>query len=96
MPLFILACVDRGDAPGLRDATRADHLAYVPGFATMIRLAGPILSSDGAMTGSLYVMQAKDRAAVEAFSVNDPYAKAGLFQQVEIWPWQVTVNRLFD
>jgi uncharacterized protein YciI len=45
---------------------------------------------EGAMTGSLFIMQAPDRATVEAFSEADPYRLAGLFESVEIQPWRQT------
>ena len=43
-----------------------------------------MLDDDGAMCGSLIVVQAEDRAAAEAFAAGDPYALAGLFEAVTI------------
>ena len=36
------------------------------------------------MAGSLIIVEADDLAAAEAFNAADPYAKAGLFERVEI------------
>jgi uncharacterized protein YciI len=51
-------------------------------------LAGPLLSPNGhTMTGSLLVVEAENREAVEEFSRGDPYRKVGLFADVQIDPW---------
>jgi hypothetical protein len=41
------------------------------------------------MTGSLLVVEAESREAVEQFSRGDPYRKVGLFAEVQIdaWNW---------
>ena len=36
------------------------------------------------MIGSMLIMEFDDIEQARAFSANDPYAKAGLFQRVEI------------
>jgi uncharacterized protein YciI len=45
------------------------------------------------MIGTLIVLDVADRAAAEAWLRQDPYSKAGLFEQVEIrlWRWVVGV-----
>jgi uncharacterized protein YciI len=51
--------------------------------------AGPTLSEDGErMTGSLLILDFADRTEAQAFADGDPYAKAGLFERVEIRPWR--------
>jgi uncharacterized protein YciI len=90
VPFFALICKDHAGALELRMATREAHMAYVRGRAELIRAAGPFLDAEGAMTGSLFIMQAPDRATVEAFSEADPYRLAGLFESVEIQPWRQT------
>lgn len=44
------------------------------------------------MAGSLLIVEAPDRRAVEEFSRNDPYVTSGLFQSVEIRPYRITVG----
>lgn len=36
------------------------------------------------MIGSLLVLEVADRAALDSFLADDPYAKAGLFQSVAV------------
>lgn len=79
---FVIHAIDRSDAGTLRGRTRPAHLDYLGGFD--ILFGGPMLDDDGAMCGSLIVVQAEDRAAAEAFTAGDPYALAGLFEAVTI------------
>jgi uncharacterized protein YciI len=38
------------------------------------------------------IVEVADRAAAEAFSLGDPYRKAGLFERVELWPFRPTIG----
>ena len=92
MPLFVISCIDKPGSLALRMATRQSHLAYakvVRGNVT-VKLGGPYLDDQGNMAGSLIIVEAPDLAAARAFSVNDPYVRAGLFQTVDIRPFRVT------
>ena len=79
---FVIHATDRSDAGGLREHTRPAHLDYLGGFDVIF--GGPMLDDDGAMCGSLIVVQAEDRAAAETFAAGDPYALAGLFETISI------------
>ena len=94
MPLFVLNCLDKPDSLALRMATREAHLAYVRPQLDKLKLGGPFLDEAGDMAGSLMIVDVADRAAAEAFSANDPYTKAGLWQRVEITPFRVTLGQL--
>jgi uncharacterized protein YciI len=43
------------------------------------------------MLGSLLIVDFEDRQAAEAFAAADPYAKAGLFAQVDIVAWKKVI-----
>ncbi|HWF01959.1 MAG TPA: YciI family protein [Caulobacteraceae bacterium] len=92
MAYFLLICRDRPGSLALRMSVRAAHLDWVKDKMDLIRAAGPMLDDAGDMTGSTFLMQASDKAAVEAFSADDPYRKAGLFESVEICGWRQTVG----
>jgi uncharacterized protein len=81
---FAIYCIDRPAAAELRMATRAAHLQYIEQTSTKIVLAGPLLDDNGAMRGSLFIVEADDIGAVRRFSEADPYRQAGLFERVEI------------
>lgn len=90
MPLFVAICIDKPDSLDLRMATREAHFAYVRGKPGMMKLGGPFLNDKGEMAGSLIIFEAEDQAAAQAFSDDDPYTKAGLFERVEVRPWKAT------
>ncbi|THD61832.1 YciI family protein [Phenylobacterium sp.] len=94
MALFVLACFDKPDALDLRMATREAHLAYAGKHRAMIKVAGPMLDDADGMAGSLFILEAEDRAQVEAFNAADPYQLAGLFGQVEIRGFRASIGQV--
>jgi uncharacterized protein len=92
MARFLLLCLDKPNSLALRMANREAHLAYVAARGDQVPAAGPLLDDDGQMKGSMLVIEAADRAAVEAFSAADPYRQAGLFERVEIHAWRQSVG----
>ena len=95
MALFAISCIDKPNSLALRMATRESHLAYANGgqATAKVKMGGPYLDEHGNMAGSLLIVEAADRNAVEEFSRNDPYVTAGLFQSVEIRPYRITVGQ---
>lgn len=86
---YIIRCYDKPGHQEVRLANRAAHLAYLDGYGDRVYAAGPVMSDDlQSMVGSLIVLDLPDRAAAEGFCVDDPYARAGLFERVEIAPWK--------
>ena len=74
-----------------RSLSKPGPRRLAPGFADLqvFAAAGPTLDDGGAgMTGSLIIMEFEDGAAAEAFSRDDPYARAGLFESVVVRPWR--------
>jgi len=83
--MYAIICTDKDGALETRKANREAHLAYAG--ETAVVLAGPFQSEEGAMIGSLVVVDVETRAEAEEWAANDPYAKAGLFQKVRIERW---------
>jgi uncharacterized protein len=94
MALFVLSCIDRPDSLELRLAARDAHLAYIAANRDAVRLAGPYLDDEGLPVGSMLVIEAEDRADVDAFAAADPYKLADLFEQVEVRTWRVSVGAI--
>ncbi|MGN7959260.1 YciI-like protein [Brucella sp. 22210] len=88
--LFALLCNDKPDHLQVRLDTRPTHLEYLTSLGDVLKFAGPFLGEDGKPNGSLLVVEAEDKAAASAIGANDPYAKAGLFQDVTVRPWNWT------
>jgi uncharacterized protein len=86
--LYAIICTDKPNQLALRMATRSDHVAYLRSLDEGAKLAGPFLDDAGEMNGTLVIVDVADRAAAQAIAENDPYAKAGLFQSVDIRAWR--------
>lgn len=89
---FIVYCKDKPDSLELRMANREDHLAYVRG-SDCVRIGGPFLGDDGeSMAGSVLVLELDTIEEARQWSADDPYAKAGLFESVDVRPFRWTVG----
>lgn len=93
MPLFLLTATDKPDALEIRLAARPAHVDYVRGSG-LVKIGGPLLDAAGEMAGSMLLIEVADLAAAEAFVAADPYAKAGLFEKVELRPFKLTLGSL--
>lgn len=74
----------------MRKANRADHIDYL-NSGTAVSQAGPILSDEGEMIGSLIILDVNVLEDARAWSENDPYVKAGLFESVEFILWNKVI-----
>jgi len=90
--LFLVHTWDRPRALDVRMANRNDHIAWLTARGDAVKAAGPWLDDAGDMAGSLLIVEADDRAELDAWLAQDPYARAGLFERVEIAPWRWLVN----
>lgn len=92
--LFALLCTDKPAHLPLRMETRPSHVEWLNGLnaAGTLKMAGPFLDGEGKPCGSLVVIQADDLAGAEALAAADPYALAGLFEKVEIKPFNWVFN----
>ena len=85
MPLFAFHNLDNEiNGAELRAANRPDHLAWVQTLGDAVRMAGPLMSEDGQMIGSLCLIEVESLAAAKALGAEDPYAKAGVFDHTHV------------
>ena len=84
MPLFLINARDKANSLELRLANRDAHLAWAGDFRDRIAVAGPVLSAEGAMVGSTFMIEFDTLKDAQDWAANDPYAKAGLFERTEI------------
>lgn len=69
-------------------AAHQDFTAKHP-YGDRMVVCGPLLSDDGsAWVGNVIAIERATRSAVEAMVENDPFAQAGLYDQVEIHNWR--------
>ena len=88
MPLFLIHATDRPDAIETRLANRPAHLDWAGKSADCIKMAGPFFADDGeTFAGSVFVIEMETLDDVKSWAANDPYARAGLFERVDIRPF---------
>lgn len=89
--LFALMAFDKDGALDVRMDNRPAHLEYLKNTG-VVKQAGPFLDDDGNPCGSLIVLDVADMAAAQAWADSDPYAKAGLFRDVQIRAWKQVIG----
>jgi uncharacterized protein len=84
--LYVIIGHDAPDARERRPAVRPAHLAHLDpeAKAGRLKLAGPLLDK----TGSLIVVEAASLADAWALVARDPYVTEGIFNRVEVKPFQ--------
>jgi uncharacterized protein len=83
--LWAIYCVDGSNTASLRDRHMRPHRDYLGEQKPLLVLGGATLSDDASVaTGSLFIINARDRAEAEAFSANDPFTRAGIFERIVI------------
>jgi uncharacterized protein YciI len=86
--LFVIHARDRAGALPERLAHYDAHKAFLADtspFGIKIVMSGPLTGEDGATPiGSLFVLDAPDRASVERFHHADPFHAAGIWETISI------------
>jgi uncharacterized protein len=86
--LFVLHAIDRPGALPKRLANYDAHKAFLSDttpYDIKTVMSGPLTADDGTtMIGSLFLIEAADRAAVERFHAADPFRAADIWETVTI------------
>ena len=89
--LVALFARDKAGALETRLANREAHIAHLK-ESGVVAQAGPLLDDEGQMCGSLVVLDVENMAAAQAWADADPYAKAGLFENVTLIQWNRVIG----
>jgi uncharacterized protein YciI len=85
---FVIHAVDRPDALATRAKHYRDHRIHLDRAAdrgVSVVTAGTLVAADGETpVGSLFILEAANRAAVDAFTGSDPYHLNGVWQNVDV------------
>ncbi|PFG65217.1 hypothetical protein AXZ77_3869 [Thioclava sp. ES.031] len=87
---FAVICRDKPGALQTRMDNREKHLAYIEETGAVF-MAGPFLENDQ-MVGSLVIVEVDSLEAAQDWAANDPYAKAGLFEDVQVKAWKKVIG----
>lgn len=93
--LFAVLCTDKPNALQVRMDARPAHVEFLNDLNAKgtLAFAGPFLDDAGKPNGSLVVLKAETIEDARAIAAADPYAKAGLFANVDIKPWSWVFNK---
>ncbi len=93
--LFVFTGADKPGSLDLRVATRPDHVEFLTGLYRdgVLKLAGPLLDSEGKPCGSMLVVEADSADAVRTILAADPYARVGLFGSTDVKGWTWTFGK---
>ncbi|MBB3931171.1 hypothetical protein GGR25_002221 [Kaistia hirudinis] len=90
--LFAIHALDGTEGLARRKTAQqphSEHLKKAGDYGVRMVMAGPLVEDDGTtMKGSLLIVDADDRGAVEAFNRDDPYHAAGVWEVVTITAFQ--------
>ncbi len=85
---FVLHAFDKSGALQTRLANYDAHKSFLADpsqHGVSMIMSGPLVADDGkTMIGSLMILEAPDRATVEAFNRADPFYAAGIWEKVDI------------
>jgi uncharacterized protein YciI len=92
--LFAFVCKDKPGHLNVRMDTRPVHLEHLNKLNAegTLKMAGPFLDAEGKPNGSLVIVSAETIEAAKAIADSDPYTKAGLFESVEVKPFNWVFN----
>ncbi|MGY5779902.1 YciI-like protein [Rhizobium sp. LEGMi135b] len=92
--LFAFVCKDKPGHLNVRMETRPAHVEHLNKLNAegTLKMAGPFLDAEGKPNGSLVIVEAESVEAAVAIADADPYTKAGLFESVEIKPFNWVFN----
>jgi uncharacterized protein len=86
--LFVIHAFDKPGALSTRQAHYDAHKRFLSNttpYGVGIVMSGPLVADDGVtMKGSMFLVEAADRRAVERFHEDDPFYKAGIWEGVTV------------
>jgi len=85
---FIVHCTDVADSAALRGPLRQAHRDYLDDHTHMVVARGPLKTDDGeTIIGSALLLDVANRAAAEALLADEPFNRAGVYENVSIERW---------
>jgi uncharacterized protein YciI len=86
-----LVCKDKPQSLHIRQENRPAHLEHIRSTG-VVEMAGPFLNEGGEMCGSLVILEVETLDQARDWADADPYARAGLFESVQITEWKKVIG----
>ena len=82
---YAIQTKDKAGSEHIRSNNRAAHLEYLTKNQDLILAGGAITDDDGkGGHGGIIIIDTDDRAEAERFVADDPFTKAGLFENATV------------
>lgn len=93
MPHFLVQYWDKPGSGEVRAPNRDAHIAYRRALGEKLVLAGPLFTDfDGSpAAGTMVILDADDKAEATAIARDDPYYKAGVFKDMQVFGHKILV-----
>ncbi len=92
--LFVIHCIDAADGHPRRMENYPAHKAHLErtaDFGIQIVMSGPLVKDDGETPiGSMFVIEAPNKAAVEAYQKADPFYNAKVWERISLTAFRKT------
>ena len=86
---YVIITRDKSNSLALRNEVRAVHIDYLTANQHRLLAAGAQIEDDGSGgSGGVIIVDTDDRKEAEDFIANDPFTKAGLFEDVQVKRWR--------
>jgi uncharacterized protein YciI len=92
--LFLGIARFKPDIEARRDALHVAFSAYLMQLNPRIRLGGPIFDESGVRSGVFMLLESDSIETIRGFMGSGPYAKAGLYERIEIDVLRLEVGHL--
>ena len=84
---------DRPGSTPLRSQMVEQRWSYMDQFAATMTARGPTFTSDGALTGSVHILDLPDLTAARTFAFEEPGYQAGAYRDVLLRRWHNSLGR---
>jgi len=91
---YFFYCRDKAGTAAIRKQLVETHWSFMDGYASRMSARGPTVQEDGVtQTGSMHIVDLPDAEAARVFAYEEPYCKAGVFEQVMVRRWENELGR---
>ncbi|TCO47841.1 hypothetical protein EV646_105398 [Kribbella antiqua] len=84
---------DRAGALELKQGLTEEHWGFMDRYTKEMVARGPTMSGAGEYDGSLHIVDLPDLDAARSFAYDEPYYRAGAFQDVDIYRFNNILGR---
>ena len=92
--IFCFVCHDGADAATLRQTHLQAHLDHIETVLDRMPVAGPVPGGeDAGYRGSIVMIEAETEQEARDLFNRDPYAKAAIWDKVEVYPFKAVAGR---